>query len=57
MEFMAGGSLTDILEVFPTIQMTEGEIALMMLEVHTPTNRSIKSTPIFCNETSETKSS
>lgn len=33
MEFMGGGTLTDILEMFPTIQMTENEVAYIMLEV------------------------
>jgi serine/threonine protein kinase len=33
MEYMGGGTLTDILEVFPTVQMTESEIAYIMLEV------------------------
>eukprot|EP01126_Amoeba_proteus_P019671 TRINITY_DN2019_c0_g1_i4.p1 TRINITY_DN2019_c0_g1~~TRINITY_DN2019_c0_g1_i4.p1 ORF type:complete len:258 (+),score=56.45 TRINITY_DN2019_c0_g1_i4:841-1614(+) len=32
MEFMGGGSLTDILDLFPNLQMTESEIALIMLE-------------------------
>eukprot|EP01126_Amoeba_proteus_P063062 TRINITY_DN864_c0_g1_i10.p1 TRINITY_DN864_c0_g1~~TRINITY_DN864_c0_g1_i10.p1 ORF type:complete len:188 (-),score=42.97 TRINITY_DN864_c0_g1_i10:776-1339(-) len=32
MEFMGGGSLTDILELFPHLQMSESEIAQIMLE-------------------------
>lgn len=33
MEYMGGGSLTEILELYSQIQMTESQIALIMVEV------------------------
>lgn len=32
MEYMSGGSLTDILDHYPALKMSEPEIALIMLE-------------------------